>query len=567
MKKTNYYGLILSASFAISALLLIHHYLQRDFVTQFSLYQNIVIYFLIMISHLAITGIAIIYLIKYFRSFRSYIPFLLLISSGALTVIWNNEPWSGNPSDITLQKLVDNKSAALAKLSPDYDNVYQALYTDGHRYPIDKKVLQRMLNNGQYNDLESTLTEAHHQTDMDISNEANLKDTYYYAFGNDHDAMLEAKINKWVETTGSYQSYTARAVYLHNKAWTIRGSSYFKDIPTEQAERMTSVFKDSIADSIKALALNEKNPVAYIYLIYCNGVVNDYDSTKIVLKHALKLYPYSYHIREAYLNYHLEPKWGGSYRKMFEFSKNALRYAKNNPRLAGLAAETIHVAGKEIEDTDPDSAIVLYKKALQFAPHNDIYMSLARIYKNQNNVANELEQYNLIINKCPRHAKALIKRGSILVEKGNKTQAIKDAEQAITLDEGVWVTAKAGWIFETAQDYKDALTAYTLAMLDDPHYEYPYSRLIELHIYLNNDYASAFRVAKSMSEYFPDNPDGWLYAADYAYDLHMNEAEMYINKYFEIIEKTGVKNKTMHEAAKRLLIDINNKHNKAYKSI
>jgi tetratricopeptide (TPR) repeat protein len=554
-----YISLILLSVFCLGYVALDHYFLPY-LIAIYRINSPVTVYYVFFIIFFFISLLSLIYAIKHMKAARAYFPLAIRMATTTAITVWALEE---NSHDTYVFSSIENihdpaVRAELLKIpnnqSASSDAVYAALYADGHKEPVDKYALLEMVH-GQYSELERILADLHQKVDADISNEILVNDAYSI-FGKNPDDEFELALEKWVAKTGSYQAYTARGIYLHSKGWSIRGTETVKNTPEENMKDMNNVFVRAIANLTKALELSERNTAAYWYLIESYGVVGNSKAATRTLEQALRIYPYTYKIRSIYLNYHLEPKWGGSYKKMLNFSNDALRYADNNPRLIGLTAETLYTIGMALEDTDTDVAIDFYKRALTYAPHNNIYMALARIYQNKSDTDNELEQYNRILTKSPGYARALIGRSIIHVERNMPQEAIRDASYAITLDKGVWVTTKAGWVFETAQDYKQAITAYQLAVLDDPTYDYPYNRLVTLHIWLNKDYKTAFEVAKAMCKYFPNNPDSWLYAADYAYDLHMKDAEMYISKYFAIVDKKGVSNQEMHAAAVRLRDDI-----------
>lgn len=554
-----YISLILLSVFCLGYAIL-NNYFHPYIIAIYRLNSPVIAYYVFFIIFILISLLSLIHAVIHIKSAQAYLPLAICMATTAAITIWALEDNSHdayafssakNPHDAAsrydLLKMPNNQPGSS-------DAVYDALYADGHKEPDDKDALLEMVH-GQYSELERILADLQQNVDADIGNEIFVNDAYSI-FDKNPDDDFELTLDKWIETTRSYQAYTARGVYLHNKGWSIRGTETIKNTSEKDVEDMRNVFVRAIADLTRALELNERNTTAYRYLIGSYGVLGNTEAANKVLDQALKVYPYTYQIRDIYMSHHLTPRWGGSYEQMFKFANDALRYADKNPRLIGLTAETLHVIGKELEGTDTDAAIDFYKRALTYAPHNNIYMSLAQVYQNKSNTASELEQYNLILAKSPRHARALIGRSIILVEKNMQQEAVRDASYAITLNKGVWVTAKAGWVLETAQDYKQAITAYQLAVIDNPTYDYPYNRLIALHISQNKDYKSAFEVAKAMCEYFPKNPNSWLYAADYAYDLHMKEAEMYISKYFEIVDKQEIADQEMHAAAVRLRADI-----------
>jgi hypothetical protein len=59
-----------------------------------------------------------------------------------------------------------------------------------------------------------------------------------------------------------------------------------------------------------------------------------------------------------------------------------------------------------------------------------------------------------------------------------------------------------------------------------------------------------------MEEALPDNLKGWLYTADYMYNLNMDDAIYHINRYFELVDENTAKDDEVYKAVTRLKKNI-----------
>ena len=432
-----------------------------------------------------------------------------------------------------------------------YHDVYDAFHDDNHEGYHDKHKLLGLLKNNKFEELEEYLTNVHNII-YDSANKESILNSAYHVFTIKVENNLQKIFDVWVLKTGSYQAYTARGFYYASQGWRVRGTKFMRDIPENDVIEMKILFNKAVLDLQRAIEINSRNTAAYMQLISVYGVLGDTRRAKQTLDAALNIYPYLYYVRSIYMYYHLFPQWGGSYEEMLDFSMNSQRYATKNPRLMALTAEIYeYLAGTE-QENNMMLAIRLYSKGLQYAPLTSIYLSLAEIYKKQSDIDNELIQYNKILKKDPFNSRALGGRLKILMKLQKIDDAIIDADILFNKSADGWGASQVGWVYEHAEKYDKAADAYRLSILQNPEIAYSYERLIALDILFYRDVKSALQVALSMEKALPENPRGWLYAADYMYDLKMEEAIHHINRYFELVSESTAKNK---EAIK-LLEDI-----------
>lgn len=436
-----------------------------------------------------------------------------------------------------------------------YNDVSDAFYDDNHEAYHDKHKLLGMLKNKNYEELEAYLTIVHDIVN-NSPNKEGILNSAYNVFTIKAENNLEVNFDDWILKTDSFQAHTARGFYFSSQGWRVRGTRFSSDIPESNKIEMKVLFKNSVSSLNRAIEINPHNTAAYMKLISVYGVLGDTIKADKVLDAALNVYPYLYYARSIYMYYHLYPQWGGSHKLMREFAMNARQYAIKNPRLIALTADIYEdLAGRE-EKINTVQAVQLYKKALEYAPSTSIYLSLARIYKKRSDIENELTQYNKILKKNPFNSRALNGRINILVKLQKIEEAILDADVLLETRKEDWEASKAGWVYEYAKIYNKALDAYKLSILDNPKSEYSYERLMAINISYFKDVKSALNVALSMEKALPDNPKGWLYAADYMYDLKMEMAIHHINHYFELIGENIPKDKDAHKSATKLLEDI-----------
>ena len=258
-----------------------------------------------------------------------------------------------------------------------YLDVYNALSEDGHDLDHNKNQLMNQLNNAEYSQLDEYLLAAHRRLVEDPNKEIYLINAYemFKVPGN---TQVKKHLDAWVDTSNSYQAYTARAYYLMGYGWEVRGNGFARDIPEANYEKMQVLFIESKKDFLRATQKEPNNIAAYYALISVSSVLGEKENADYALQHAINHNPYTYYARFNYMQKRLLPQWGGSKKQMYEYALGLRKFAHGNPRLISLMASYYeYEAGLLRNKSKTEDAIMSYERALEYAPYNTIYMTLA----------------------------------------------------------------------------------------------------------------------------------------------------------------------------------------------
>jgi hypothetical protein len=94
-------------------------------------------------------------------------------------------------------------------------------------------------------------------------------------------------------------------------------------------------FQKAYDDIEVALSIDQNLLPAYMVLIGICNATADKEGEEETIRNALQLFPESFLVRSQYMHA-LQPRWGGSYRKMEYFAREAERYSDVNAHLPFL---------------------------------------------------------------------------------------------------------------------------------------------------------------------------------------------------------------------------------------
>jgi len=439
-----------------------------------------------------------------------------------------------------------------------YLDVYNAFYEDGHDLEHNKNELLKKLKSNDYIGLDVYLLAAHSRV-SDYPNKERYLIKAYEVFTVPCNGKVKKNLDMWVTTSNSYQAYTARAYYLMSYGWEVRGTGFSRDIPEANYEKMQVLFNMSKNDFLRAIKKQPDNIAAYYALINVYSVLGEGENAYYALQHAINHNPYTYYARYNYMQKRLQPQWGGSKKQMYEYALGLREFAHGNPRLISLMASYYeYEAGLLRNESKTAEAILLYERALEYAPYNSIYMTLAWMYKDQPDKL--IQQYNAVLKKSPTHMSARASRAAFFLKNKNIEQALEDAKVIHEYGYKSYHLTSAAWVFETAGNFEEAIDCYTRSIDYKPDDAYSLKRLAAIYSQ-QGDLENALVIALQMTKFLPDDPLGNLLVADYMYDLNNEQAIKYINLFYSQIESGVVVDQSYVDSAKELRKDIYNHFN------
>lgn len=338
--------------------------------------------------------------------------------------------------------------------------------------------LRKMLENKQYEELTTTLEGYQNAFESDHTNELKVYDAFrsFEVTLPSYEPLLKEWIKKLPER---YPPYLATAQYYETRGWESRGYKWAKDTTIDQFDKMRLYFGKAEENLQTALKINPNLFIAYnILLRICNANGLEADEDCIV-ERALELFPYSFIIRRTYMWAKL-PRWGGSYRIMEDFAKDAEKYSNIDSKLLILYGriyeDQANVLSREDKYVD---ALGLLAKALSFGDYWKFYKERAAIYNFSLNERDKaLEDVNRSIVLRPTRSENYLLRSKVYFEKGDLNKSINDLSTAVLLKPGdqhtlqwkVWASDNlqtVGFNLEK-QDLNKAIETYDLALKFNP---------------------------------------------------------------------------------------------------
>ena len=320
--------------------------------------------------------------------------------------------------------------------------------------------------------------------------EANPNDEYkvYDAFRSFAGTLprYEELLNNWVNySPARYAPYLARANYYYAKGWESRGNSSAKDTSEAQFSMMHEYLRQAAEDVNMAININPNLLAAYYIQIGIFNTVGDDDGKDETFRRALELFPSSFLIGSRFM-WAKAPRWGGTYREMETFAKEAEHYADLNPELTALYGFIYYdqsrrlVGNKKYKD-----AAKLCSKALLYGDNWLFYYQRASIYYyHLDDLTKALYDIDRSISLRPTMEKSYRLRSKIYYSTGDMDNALDDLQTAEFIKPGDTKTQK--WRLWAAdrlmdrghrvfkKDLNQAIEQYNLSIKFDPETETAY---------------------------------------------------------------------------------------------
>ena len=352
---------------------------------------------------------------------------------------------------------------------------------DQYGYPIrnvSTAGIRNFLINRDFNNLNKLLDGYQREFENDFRYEYKLYDAYdTFSFPDPaYQTLFDAWVNQYPDF---YQPYLARAFYFEMMGWESRGYRWAKDTSGEQFANMKQFFQLAHQDIEAVLKLKPDSICAYQLLINIYRATSAKNRNQEVIANSLRLFPYSFMLRENYLNA-LKPRWGGSYSRMDAFADEAQPYQKKNPRLRLLKGYSYaDKADLVLRDKNYTKAIELYNKALTYGESAYFDYGLAECYYYSNNNATALPFINKALVLQPQYNDAMLLRSKIFYEMDNYNRSLNDLQTVTDNTPGYSLTQKTReWIGKNlvskgyeqykVKKYDQAVGLYTYAIRFNP---------------------------------------------------------------------------------------------------
>jgi tetratricopeptide (TPR) repeat protein len=205
-----------------------------------------------------------------------------------------------------------------------------------------------------------------------------------------------------------------RAMYSLNAGWEARGGEWAMATPREQLDRFRELATAAGGDARAGLDANPSHLVGHYVLLNLARAFAPAREIRTLLNEALSRHPDSYVLRDEYMT-SLEPRWGGSYRRMRAFGEESARRTARNPRLATLrGAEHVYRAWEHRRKDDYAAALAEYEQALRHGPEREALLQRGLTYYRAKDYARAHADLEMALQQRPQGPQALEYHGRSL---------------------------------------------------------------------------------------------------------------------------------------------------------
>lgn len=320
-----------------------------------------------------------------------------------------------------------------------------------------------------------------------------------------------ALLEEWVKRSPkSAIAHTALGLHLEHLGWTSRGDRWAKDTRPEQFSKMEKHFKMAVEQFNLAVSLDPTLSIGYAELISMLGTSNDYLATEGLLKKSLKSNPNSFMIRYMYL-YRLQPKWGGSLKKMSRYILKLESEINAHPSLKPLAGFVDYtIADQLMLDNDYRKAADSYTKAIKCGEFTPYYEGRGYSLKKLGKKQGALSDYNSALAITPYSVRLLKERADLFVDMGQYENARNDLELALRLDPlKPSLLRYSAWLYNKRKQPDKAITDYNQSLIFDSYNANTYTRMADIENNRKN-YRAASRHYHKAVEIEPNNSEYWF---------------------------------------------------------
>ncbi|MGD2024373.1 MAG: tetratricopeptide repeat protein [Desulfobacterales bacterium] len=361
--------------------------------------------------------------------------------------------------------------------------------------------LRELFENRQFAALNAKIEAIQQDFEDDFNNEYKLQDAF--SVFDTTLPLYEALFEAWIAYSPEhFAPYLASAHYYHTKGWESRGYGWARDTTQEQFRMMHQNFQKASDDAQRARDIYPRLLTAYIILIGISNATGNDPGEQDWSQAGLELFPHSFLIRSTYMNA-ITPRWGGSYRQMENFAKEAEAYAQDNPYLTCLYGYIYCDQAKVLKSQKKyGEAATLYTKAIAFGDSWYFYNERAKVYHHYLKAPDKaLADADYSIYLRATREESYRTRARIHFQKNHYDAALDDLHTAIVLSPadsstlnwqewaGTHLLKKGHKIYKT--DLNQAIDNYNLSLMFYPdnveaHYwrGAAYSRLNELDLAL-----------------------------------------------------------------------------------
>lgn len=295
-------------------------------------------------------------------------------------------------------------------------------------YPLsvpDPLEIVTLVDGHKFEALDAYLSRLQHAAEGDVHNETWI----YYAldvFDNAEDARVTA-VEMWAtRMPESALAHTARGMVHKRLGFQARGTKWSRLVTDEQWAGMHAEFEVAAEAFARAEELDPNIVKIYTERMPIADAGHQLGRPASHFKAGLARRPRSLTLRWAYIH-SLWPRWGGSYREMWEVADAAQQYVDENPRLRTLYGWAAYYQWVDRqEDAPEDLGVRLGDVALSYGDDPYFYWMRAGGYMDEKRWAEALVEANRALSLRPQAVSWQARRAKLLAWTGDFEAAKAD---------------------------------------------------------------------------------------------------------------------------------------------
>ena len=339
-------------------------------------------------------------------SIRRIVLFTCLLVPGCIRHHWDLPP------RMTTSKIASGSSNAISE-------------------ELSQEEVSRLLMSNLYRTLDRHFSDLQRQYVNGVISDEMLRDRFrvFYPV----DPALVPHYDAWVQMfPQSYVAHLARAIYYKKRGQESRGEDYISQVTETQLVGMNEAFAKALKDLHTCVALDPKPTLAYGHALDISSYTSAGDERELQ-DLAAQVDPANIIVRMKYMNA-LEPRWGGSSKKMQAFLEESRRANLPASKLRSLEAIIFEDEGHVNYDRERwDAAAEGYLKAFELDPNN---LDALRLAAQARFAAQDWQQvvklYTQYLDRLPGNVIALRSRGWAY-DRMDDPRAVQDLTAAANL--------------------------------------------------------------------------------------------------------------------------------------
>jgi len=389
------------------------------------------------------------------------------------------------------------------------DRIARAIFEENDYTDPDVNYLD-LLRSGKYSELDNYLKNNEKRFSANDIGEYQYIDEYE-AFKNATEDDL-VYFEKWLNQSADKKfPLIARGNLYEQLGWDARGGKFSRETTTGQFIKMKEYFARAVTDHSAVLEITNRSLISYASLINMASAYDFETDMETLFNQGLNEFPASYYLARKYMH-KLQPKWGGSYRKIRSVAMRMREQAVDNPMLISLGNYELKYRARQLrKDIDETDKMRLKRSALFYGVTTIPVLNLATYYDGKNDTKNAITTLSQGLKFHPDDAELLTERAHYYALNDDFSSAIRDiAGLSPDVIYNAWISDRVADTYGKLQQPEKSVPFYKRAIKLDPKQSYPYNRLYWLSYKKVIGHEEVLPYMKKWTEIEPESSDAWI---------------------------------------------------------